>query len=266
MQWLSQWRTALAWPRTRSMAWGAVLGDGCIVVAALSATRADGVRVLACHRMQVPPGLLSPGLDGAGWAAHLQTMGQGVPRAQRLLALAAPPALCLQGQITHQPQPGQRWRHADGQAMAHLEAAAAWGLDADEVGFDFALSPSQAFAQTSLNAPPHAPSQPSVAAQGAAQHLQWAASPRVHLDHWAAHTAAAGWQLAVVEPVSQSLARATAHWHGPRQMQMTDPAQDWQFVRQPKTHVHPSTAPPQGAQGDDPWPFLACGAALGLLC
>ena len=233
MQWLKRTCQRLIGQRRRSNAWGALLDRQEILVAALALQKNGAVRVMVFESQQAPEGLVQIA-DRDDWLVQtLRRLGSHLPVQQRTMALALDNERCKQGRLEHEGHLGApQW-----QAEIQLEAAAAWGVAPEEVGFDF-----------------HAD----------AGGLHWAACLREDLQQWRGHARSAGWRLPVVEPGEQAAQRAVLHWRGDSGGHWADSPQDWQFSRTPERTL--ADVDWGQLQAGPLWrPLVACGAALGVL-
>ena len=235
MQWLRKAAAFLAWRPARSQAWGAILDRQEILLAALSLQQTGSIRVMVYEHLHAPQGMVHLSERDDWLVQTLKGLGQHLPSRLRIMALALG-----EGRSRHGVLP---WDAAeDSRRMAlevQLEAAEAWGVEPDALGFDFRWL--QADGQ-----------------------VQWAACLRQELVQWQSHARHAGWRLPVVEPDYQAGQRAALHLKGELQDQWAKSPQDWQFARTPQRE--PTSVD---------WPFLltapvwkplvACGAALGVL-
>lgn len=222
------------WRRQRASAWGGVLDQQEILVAALSAQQTGAVRVQGFERLHVPEGLVHLSDGGGGW----QRAWRGpLPKRLRTMALAITETHCRQGLLHWQGPQDHRILAAEVQ----LEAAAAWGVDPAALGFDF-----QCQAQAS---------------EGAGT-VVWAACLREALDQWQQHVRGAGWRLAGVEPEQQAAQRAVVCLRGDMLQHWAQSPQDWQFDRTPQRAA--TDVDWLSLKGGALWmPLVACGAAMG---
>ena len=233
MQWIEHARQRLAVRCRRTNAWGALLDRQDILVAALALQKNGAARVMVFERQQAPEGLVQLSERDDWLVQTLRGLGSHLPAHYRTMALALDEERCRQGVMAHDAARGaQQW-----QAEIQLEAAAAWGVAPDEVGFDF-----------------HAE----------ADGVQWAACLREDLQQWRGHARSAGWRLPVVEPGGQAARRAALHLRGDSGGHWADSPQDWQFSRTPERTLDEIDWP--GLQMGPMWrAMVACGAALGAL-
>lgn len=235
MQWLRHARQLLAGRRRRSNACGALLNRQEILVAALAMQKNGAVRVLVFERQHAPAGLVQLSERDDWLVQTLRGLGSHLPAQHRTMALALDEERCRQGVLAHDAVlSAQQW-----QAEVQLEAAAAWGVAPDEVGFDF-----------------HA--------EADGDGVQWAACLREDLQQWRGHARSAGWRLPMVEPGGQAARRAALHLRGDSGGHWADSPQDWQFSRTPERALADVDWP--SLQAGPLWPpLVACGAALGVL-
>lgn len=233
MQWFSQAKHLLGRATQRTHAWGAMLDPQDILLAALSLQKNGAVRVMVFEHQHAPEGLVQLS-DRDDWLVQtLRGLGSHLPRSLRTMALALDEERCRQGVLTHRPGTSARLR----QAEVQLEAASAWDVAPDEVGFDFRVE---------------------------ADELHWAACLLEDLQQWRGHARNAGWRLPVVEPGQQAGQRAALHLRGEAAGHGADSPQDWQFSRTPE-RAQADVDWPQLQAGPLWRPLVACGAALGVL-
>jgi len=233
MQWLKHAGRLLGRPTPRSHAWGALLDPQEILLAALSLQKSGAVRVMVFERQHAPEGLVHLSERDDWLVQTLRGLGSHQPRQLRTMALALDDERCRQGVLLHRPATSA----AQLQAEVQLEAASAWGVAPDEVGFDF---------------------------RSEASEVTWAACLREDLQQWRGHARSAGWRLPMVEPGHQAAQRAALHLRGEAAGHGADSPQDWQFSRTPERALTDVDWPQ--LQAGPLWrPLVACGAALGLL-
>ena len=233
MQWLKHAGRLLGRPTPRSHAWGALLDPQEILLAALSLQKSGAVRVMVFERQHAPEGLVHLSERDDWLVQTLRGLGSHQPRQLRTMALALDDERCRQGVLLHSPATSA----AQLQAEVQLEAASAWGVVPDEVGFDFRSDASE---------------------------VTWAACLREDLQQWRGHARSAGWRLPMVEPGHQAAQRAALHLRGEAAGHGADSPQDWQFSRTPE-RAQTDVDWPQLQAGPLWRPLVACGAALGLL-
>ena len=239
MQWRRRMGDLMAWRRTRTSAWGALLGQQEILVASLSLQPAGGVRVVVFEHLHAPAGLVHFSERDAWLVQTLRELGKHLPRRLRTMALAIGEARCRQGVLLHDGVPGARRLAAEVQ----VEAAAAWGVDPAEVGFDFSLTQE---------------------ASAAGARVEWAACLREDMAQWQHHARSAGWRLPVVEPERQAALRAANCLRGDALQHWAQSPLDWRFERLPQRE--PAEVDGAALQNSPMWkPLVACGAALGAL-
>lgn len=242
MQWIRQIGVRLAWRQQRASAWGALLGQQEILVAALSVQQTGGVRVMVFEHLHAPEGLVHLHERDDWLVQSLRALGAHLPKRLRTMAIAVSADRCRQGVLTWEGQADMRRL----QAEVQLEAAAAWGVAPDAVGFDFRL-------QDTPEALP-----------GEATRVEWAACLREELGQWHAHARSAGWRLPVVEAELQAAQRALVCLLGDTQAHWAQSPQDWQFGRLAQRDL--PDVDWQQLQSAPMWkPMVACGAALGAL-
>lgn len=233
MPWLKQARQLLAGRRRYTHAWGALLGQQEILVAALALQKNGAVRVMVFERQYAPEGLVQLAERDDWLVQTLRALGSHLPANRRTMALALDPQRCRQGVLVN----GEGQGVGQLQAEVQLEAAAAWNVSPDEVGFDF---------------------------QASDHEVHWAACLRDDLQQWRGHARSAGWRLPVVEPGHQAARRAALHMRGDSGGHWADSPQDWQFSHQPERRLTEVDWP--SLQAGPLWPpLVACGAALGVL-
>lgn len=241
MQWNPWAKPLSSWRRQRHSAWGAMLDQQEILLAALSLQQTGGVRVVVFEHLHAPEGLVHLSERDDWLVQTLRGLGHHLPSRLRTMVLAISEDRCRQGVldgVAHDP----RRMHAEVQ----LEAAAAWGVEPEAVGFDFRGEGDGASAEGT-------------------QRVHWAACLREELQQWRQHARSAGWRLPVVEPEGQAAQRAAMCLRGDTLQQWAESPQDWQFSREPqRTWAEVDWS----RLKDGPmWkPLVACGAALGALC
>lgn len=239
MQWIRRMGSLMAWRRQRASAWGALLGQQDILVAALSVQQTGGIRVVVFEHLHAPAGLVHLSERDEGLVQALGQLGQQLPKRSRTMALAVGEERCRQGVLAWEGALESRRL----EAAVQLEAAAAWGVEPMEVGFDFRM-------------------QQSVPAEGL--QVQWASCLREQLLQWQHHARRAGWRLPVVEPELQAAQRAAVCLRGDALQHWAQSPQDWQFARVPARDLAEVDWP--HLQSGPMWKSLvACGAALGAL-
>ena len=240
MPWRERARHFLAWRRPRTSAWGAMLDQQDILLAALSMQPGGVARVMVYQHQHAPEGLVHFSERDDWLVQTLRNLGMHLPKAQRTMVLALGEGRCRQGVLAWDAAADPRRLPAEVQ----LEAAAAWGVATAAVGFDF---------QTEPPASPGAPPQ-----------VRWAACLREELQRWQLHARQAGWRLPVVEPEQQAVQRAAMHLHGETWRHWAESPQDWQFSRTPERPL--AELDWTALQSGPMWrPLVACGAALGAL-
>ena len=227
-----------AWWRPRTSAWGAMLGEQEILLAAVALQPTGLARVVVFEHLHAPDGLVHPAERDDWLVQTLRGSGAHLPARLRTMALALGDDRCRQGVFEWDGAGAPRQLEVEIQ----LEAAAAWGVAADAVGFDFSTDPSPA--------------------HGAQVH--WAACLREDLAKWRQHARSAGWRLPVVEPGPQAAQRAAVCLRGDTWQQGAESPQDWQFSLTPERDADQLDWPYLRARAL--WkPLVACGAALGAL-
>lgn len=230
--WLTGWR------RRHTTAWGSLLDEQEILLAALSLQQTGNVRVVVFEHLRAPQGLLDAAARDDWLVQTLRGPGEHLPASRRTMALALREGRCRQGTLLWQGA----IQHRALQAEVQLEAAAALEVDPEQIGFDFHVS---------QDASP----------QGTPVH--WAACLRSELLHWQRHARTAGWRLPVVEPEHQAARRAAMCLRGDQLHWAVSP-QDWQFSRTSERDM--SDQDWQQLQSSPMWgPLVACGAALRAL-
>jgi Tfp pilus assembly PilM family ATPase len=210
-----------------------------ILLAALSLQQTGGVRVQVFEHLHAPQDLPDL-LARDDWLVQtLRGLGAHLPARLRTMALAIGEDRCRQGVLE-----GEALQDAHRlPAEVQLEAAQAWGVGPDAVGFDFRIDASHA-------------------EQGLRVH--WAACLREELQQWRQHARSAGWRLPVVEPEHQAAQRAAVCLGAQTLQHWADSPQDWQFSRTPVRDASEVDWP--RLQAGPMWkPLVACGAALGAL-
>jgi Tfp pilus assembly PilM family ATPase len=232
MQWFRQANRFLVRPRRRTSVWGALLDQQEILLVALALQKAGAVRVMVYEHQHAPEGLVHLSARDDWLVQALRGLGKHLPAPQRTMALALDEARCRQGVFGHAGAVG-----AQLQAEVQLEAASAWGVAPEAVGFDFQVHE---------------------------QEVHWAACLHEDVQQWRRHARAAGWRLPVVEPGPQAARRAVLHWRGDVGKQWAQSPQDWQFSRTPEREA--TDVDWSQLQGSPLWrPLVACGAALRVL-
>ncbi len=227
------------WRRPRASAWGAMLDQQDILLAALSLQQTGCARVVVFEHLRAPDGLVHPAERDQWLVQTLRGPGAHLPTRLRTMALALSEDRCRHGVYAWDGLSDPRGLEMEIQ----LEAAAAWGVEPQAVGFDFCV----------LQAP---------SAAGAP--VRWAACLREHLLQWRQHARQAGWQLPVVEPERQAAERAALCLRGDAQQPWAEAPQDWQFSLKPERGL-PDVDWPQLQAGPLWRSLVACGAALGAL-
>ena len=240
MQWSQGARGLWAWRRQRTRAWGAMLDQQEILLAALSLQHNGGVRVVVFEHLHAPEGLVHPAEQDDWLVQTLRGLGGQWPARLRTMAIALGHARCRQGVLQGLATQDVRGLTAEVQ----LEAAAAWGVGPEAVGFDFRVE------DESVALGPR---------------VHWAACLREELQQWRQHARSAGWQLPVVEPEGQAAQRAAMCLRGETLQQWAESPQDWQFSRAPQ-RTWTEVDWPRLQEGPMWKPLVACGAALGALC
>ena len=233
MQWRERLAGFLARRRRRTSAWGAMLDQQNILLAALSLQKTGVVRVMVYEHQHAPEGLVHLAERDDWLVQTLRSLGAHLPTGLRTMALALGESRCRHGVLEWPGAPESRRLEAEVQ----LEAASAWGVAPDEVGFDF---------------------------RSEAGEVRWAACLREDLQQWRGHARSAGWRLPMVEPGHQAAQRAALHLRGEAAGHGADSPQDWQFSRTPERALT-DVDWPQLQTGPLWRPLVACGAALGLL-
>ncbi len=230
------------WRRHRSSAWGAMLEQQEILLAALALQQSGGVRVVVFEHLHAPGGLVRPAELDDWLVQTLRGLGGHLPARLRTMALALGQARCRQGELQGLATQDARRLAAEVQ----LEAASAWGVGSEAVGFDFRI-------EEAAHDAPHA------------VRVRWAACLLEELQRWQAHARSAGWRLPVVEPEAQAALRAATCLRGEQRQQWAVSPQDWHFSLTPLRP--PSEVDWPELQDSPVWrPLVACGAALGALC
>lgn len=230
------------WQRQRTSAWGALLDQQEIMLAALSLQKTGGMRVMVFERLHVPQGLVHPSERDQWLVQALRSLGAHLPSRGRTMVLALTELRSRQGVFNWDGAPDMRRLAPEVQ----LEAAQAWGVDPDAVGFDFCL-------------------QAGVTSDGRpVQQVHWAACLREEALQWQRHARRAGWRLPVVETDAQAAQRAAMHLRGDTPQHWAESARDWQFSRTPERQ--PSEVDWLPLKDGPLWkPLVACGAALEAL-
>jgi Tfp pilus assembly PilM family ATPase len=242
MQTDKQVRWWTAWRRRQAMAWGGLLDEHEILLAALSRQPSGGVRVMVFEHLHAP-GALVAAAERDDWLVQtLRQSGAHLPSGLRTMALALREGRCRHGTL--------RWpADADAdllEAEVQLEAATALGVGPDEVGFDF-----------------HGPVVEHPVSQRGHE-VSWAACLLSELARWREHARSAGWRLPIVEPEQQAARRAALCLRGDLLLHAAQSPQDWQFATVPEREL--SEPQWQQLQASPMWgPLVACGAALGAL-
>ncbi len=239
MQWRPWAKQLWNWRRSRHSAWGAMLDQQEILLAALSLQQTGGVRVVVFEHLHAPEGLVHLSERDDWLVQTLRGLGAHLPPRLRTMALALSEERCRQGVLEGVAQDPRRWP-----AEVQLEAADAWGVGPEAVGFDFRVED-----EASASGP----------------RLHWAACLREELQQWRQHARSAGWRLPVVEPEGQAAQRAAMCLRGDTLQQWAESPQDWQFSRTPQRAW--AEVDWSRLQDGPMWkPLVACGAALGALC
>lgn len=232
-------RGFLAWRRPRASAWGAMLDRQDILLAALSLQQTGCARVVVFEHLRAPDGLVHPAERDQWLVQTLRGPGAHLPARLRTMALALSEDRCRQGEYAWDGLSDPRGLEMEVQ----LEAAAAWGVAPEAVGFDFRV----------LQAP-----------SAAATPVHWAACLREELLMWRQHARQAGWRLPVVEPERQAAQRAVLCLRGDALPNWAEAPQDWQFSLTPARGM--ADVDWVQLQAGPQWRALvACGAALGAL-
>lgn len=239
MQWIRRMGAWRGWRRQHASAWGALLGQQEILMAALSVQQTGSVRVAVLEHHHAPDGLVHLGERDDWRVQTLDALGKPLPKRSRTLALAVGEADCRQGVLAWEGVPDRRRLEAEVQ----LEAAAAWGVEPDAVGFDFRVQ------EASLT-------------EG--MQVEWVACLHAQLRQWQHHVHRAGWRLPMVETEWQAAQRAMVCLRGDTLEHWAQSPRDWQFGRAP-VRAMPEVDWPQLQSGPMWKPLVACGAALGAL-
>lgn len=239
MQW-SEWAKGLwRWRRQRTSAWGAMLDQQEILLVALSMQQTGGIRVLVYEHLHAPDGLVHLSERDDWLVQTLRGLGSHLPKHLRTMVLALGEGRCRQGVMDWTDGHDPRRLEAEVQT----EAAAAWNVAPDAVGFDFRID---------------------VFEPGAGLQVHWAACLREELLQWRQHARTAGWRLPAVEPERQAAQRAALCLRGDTLQNWAESPQDWQFSR--TTQRTPDEVDWPQLQAGPMWrPLVACGAALGAL-
>ena len=243
MQW-SGWAKGLGfWRRQRASAWGAMLDEQEILLVALSRQQTGGIRVVVFEHLHAPEGLVHLTERDSWWVQTLRQLGSHLPSRRRSMAIALGQGRCREGVMDVQAAADARQLAA----QVQLEAASAWGVGPQEVGFDYQIK-----------------TEGESMVEDRPCRVVWAACQRQELEQWQQHARSAGWRLLAVEPQRQALERAALCLRGDGSERWADSPQDWQF-----------DPAPQRAWHDVDWarlqagplykPLVACGAALGGL-
>jgi len=248
MQWIRQMGARMPWRQQRASAWGALLGQQEILVAALSAQQTGGVRVVVFEHLHAPAGLVHLHERDDWLVQSLRALGAHLPKRLRTMAIAVSEERCRQGVLTWSGGSDMRRLAADVQ----LEAAAAWGVEPDAVGFDFRVQEAWAGQEADAAAPTEG------------TRVEWASCLSEELLQWKAHARSAGWRLPVVEAELQAAQRAFVCLRGDTQEHWAQSPQDWQFGRHAQRELA-AVDWPQLQSGPMWKPMVACGAALGAL-
>lgn len=232
-RWLAHWR------RRNTTAWGSLLDEREILLAALAVQPSGSVRVVVLEHLRAPEGLSGPAARDDWLVQTLRGPGEHLPARLRTMALALREGRCRQGVMDCPLELAAGALEAEVQ----MEAAAALGVEPSQVGFDFHAEP--------------------VTLQ-AVRRVHWAACLRTELQHWQDHARSAGWRLPVVEPEQQAARRAALHLGAEHWQQWATSAQDWQFSQTAQREMSDHDC--RQLQSSPLWgPLVACGAALGAL-
>lgn len=227
------------WRRPSKTAWGSLLDEQEILLAALAQQHNGGVRVVVFEHLRAPPELADAAARDDWLVEVLRRSAQHLPASLRTMALALREGRCRQGVLSWsgaQDAPGLP-------AEVQLEAATALGVSPSQVGFDFFVPPQET---------------------GSPLLVHWAACLRTELQRWQGHARSAGWRLPVVEPEHQAARRAAMCLRGEPLHQWAVSPQDWQFSRSAERDI--SEGDWKRLQASPIWgPLVACGAALGAL-
>ncbi len=235
--WAKGW---VAWRRQHNRAWGAMLDHQEILLAALSLQQTGVVRVVVFEHLHAPQGLVHPSERDDWLVQNLRGLAGHGPARQRTMALALGEERCRQGVLECSNAQGARGVLAEVQ----LEAASAWGVSPEAVGFDFRIEDG---------------------ADPVSSRVHWAACLLEEVQRWRHHARSAGWRLPVVEPERQAAMRAASSLDGEVLDHWAVSPQDWRFSRTPQRLG--SDVDWSQLSGSPMWkPLVACGAALGLLC
>lgn len=234
-RWLAPWR------RRSLTAWGGLLDEQDMLLAALSLQPGGVVRVMVFEALSAPEGLADATARDNWLVQTLRGPGAHLPARLRTMALALREGRCRQGVMSW---PTDVPAHAASLAAeVQLEAAAALGVAPDQIGFDFHVLPASA---------------------SAPMQVHWAACLRSELQQWQRHARSAGWRLPSVEPELQAGRRAAMALCGDPMQHWAASAQDWQFSLAPQRQLSEAACAPLRASPI--WgPLVACGAALGAL-
>ena len=232
-------RSFWPWRQRIDTAWGSLLDEQDILVAALSLQKAGRIRVLVFEHVRAPDGLDGTAARDDWLVQTLRIPGEHLPASRRTMALALRESRCRQGTLFWQGPTDVRTLAAEVQ----LEAASALAVDPAQIGFDFQMAPASG--------------------EGGVQ-VHWAACLRSELQQWQRHARMAGWRLPVVETEHQAARRAAMHLSGDLQHHWANSPQDWHFERSPQRDL--DAAAWTQLQASIVWgPLVACGAALGAL-
>lgn len=236
---IRRWRTP--WRRRSLTAWGSLLDEQDMLLAALSLQPGGAVRVMVFEAVSAPEGLANATARDNWLVQTLRVPGAHLPARLRTMALALREGRCRQGVL---PWPADVPLHPDALAAeVQLEAAAALGVAPEQIGFDFQVHP---------------------ASESAPLQVHWAACLRSELQHWQRHARSAGWRLPSVEPELQAGRRAAMALCGDPMQHWAVSPQDWQFSRVPQRELSEVACAP--LRTSPIWgPLVACGAALGAL-
>ncbi len=231
-------RLFASWRRPRTSAWGAWLDQQEMLLVAVALQPTGLARVVVFEHLHAPHTLADPAERDDWLVQSLRGSGAHLPSRLRTMALALGEDRCRQGVYTWDGVGEPRQLEMEVQ----LEAAAAWGVAADAVGFDFRTDP----------------------ASPSGVQVHWAACLLEDLAKWRQHARSAGWRLPVVEPGQQAAQRAAVCLRGDSWQQGAESPQDWQFNLAPERGADELDWPQLQARAL--WkPLVACGAALGAL-
>lgn len=240
MQWSQGAKGLWAWRRQRTRAWGAMLDQQDILLAALSLQQTGGVRVVVFEHLHAPEGLVHLSERDDWLVQNLRGLAGRLPARLRTMALALGEERCRQGVLEALTTLDPRRLLAEVQ----LEAASAWGVGPEAVGFDFRIEDDD---------------------DQVSARVHWAACLLEELQRWRHHARSAGWRLPVVEPERQAAMRAATCLDGEALEHWAVSPQDWRFSRVPQ-RLWSDVDWPQLYDSPMWRPLVACGAALGLLC